>query len=198
MKNVLVLLPGLVLACLPVSAQIMQKPPAQVQQTIKTLQARALANYKPANFPEIFGGVGPKIMGSVKADQVTGEIWWVAMRHKHEDDLRNPWIGFLSSPLQNVGTVEWPGVTMTAAIQVTQVHGTVTFIIRVVEGNGWGYDGVQDISAPGTYEVTSLPFSMKPNISYNGRAYICGRSDGPTNEALGCYARITSIRFNFP
>ena len=108
------------------------------QQSIKAMQAKLMAIYRPDIFPEIHDGGYKDIMQSVIADKTTGELWLVAMRHKPQDNLSKSQIGFLSSTLKNTGNVEWPGVTISATIQVHNCQGPLTFMVTMDQGNSYG------------------------------------------------------------
>jgi hypothetical protein len=175
------------------------KAPLPVAQDVKTLQAAALKAYKPSPiYPQANGSATG--MASVYKKTETGEVWLMAM-YGSAAGAPTASAGFTSNTLRNAGTLEWSGVTMTATIEVHKCHGPFHFTIEPFGSNSQNPIGTATnyAMAPGTYKITSQPFVMKPNTDYYAVAFLVLTADSaPTNEAISCYAKITSITFNFP
>jgi hypothetical protein len=186
--------------CETVLCQI--KPVPQVQQlpkSTKELQLAAISNFKPNVFPDIIKwGDDKGELQRVALDQTTGEVWLVAVRHKPSDQLGQAQVGYTSNSLENTGTTDWKGVTISATFQVYKCQGSVAISIGRAEPANYGWWGNKDITAPGTYTVTSLPFDMKPNVKYWGRALVFVPGDPPLNVVHNFYGKVTNIKFIFP
>jgi len=108
--------------------------------------------------------------------------------------------GFQTFGFVNTGASDWPNVTITAKIQVTEAISQ-GLIICVSFFNSYGMPVAdswnhQSISAPGSYVITSQPISIKPNESYCAFAAVgCEAFDIPGDMA-GISARILSIKIN--
>jgi hypothetical protein len=115
--------------------------------------------------------------------------------------------GFKSNSLQNSGTTDWTGVTITAAFEVSTYQGVIMFNVAAEENTGSGWttcaEGKMIANAGMTNPrvATSSPFTMKPGAKYRGRAWLSlerAYNRASPGRAIGCSGKITSIKFNFP
>jgi len=185
----------------------------EVTVPAKSLQAEALKNFRPAEFPlAVQNSAG---LASVHTKTTTGEVWLIAMQSPDLQSIASA--GFSSNSIQNPGPADWPGVTITATFQVLSLQGSADFRVcvgkgdaaKVVFGDGspgarlpTGQENVKasyEADRPGTYSVTTAPFTMKPRSDYRGYAWV---EPGATNlrpcQAVCCCVKITSIKFSFP
>jgi hypothetical protein len=173
-------------------------------QTVKSAQAEALRLYNPGVFAEVQKYAN--WMTALDANAATGEVWAVYM-YGSPGCLSNndSHIGFRSSSIKNPGTTDWTGVNITATFQVLSLAGSATSLSvswYQKVGDHWpgvsGNTGWKGVLSPGTYVVTTPPFTMKPGAEYCGFADVVLTAHPAPNQAHGCYAKITSIKFNFP
>jgi hypothetical protein len=181
------------------SQTLYRAPTVAAPSPTKTLQMEALKTFQPALFPETIA------YGNLQdVNPPTGEVWLTAMKGRPKFLDQWPSVGFRSSGLTNTGTTNWTGVTITVTFQILTLQGAVFLKADVdsLEGNvttAGGIGTARIVYSPGTYEVTSGVFAMKPKGIYKGHGSLAPDSNSaPLNQPVGCYAKITSIKFNFP
>ena len=201
MRNVVVLLLSLVLACMPVVAQTtIQKVPAPLDA--RTLQKAALTAYKPSVFPEVYKTTAG--LAGAYAKSSTNEVWLTAIVVPPLGSTVAE-AGYYSSPMKNQGTMDWSAdVYVSFDVLKLGGEGTVGLMVDCQEkrGDTWYTMGVNNdvitvASLGPNRPFHSKIFAMKPNTEYRGLAYISFRSATPGNSAY-CYAKITAISWDFP
>jgi hypothetical protein len=174
---------------------------APAQKTAKVLQAEAMQMFKPSLFPESIKEASG--MGNVNINAATGEVWMSAMFGSPSGDpVAN--VGFKSNSLQNSGTTDWTGVTITAAYDGPKSAGFIMFHVGAEENTGGGWTPCAEnhvLSGVTAGTATSQPFTMKPGAKYRGRAWFAlekAYNRASPGKPIGYSGKITSIKFNFP
>jgi len=204
--------------CLFLSSSANALDPTQLPRPQQTVQASVTGMkavpYKPsvrtfrATTASQARNLMPKIYDSGFSDHLgvsnssynlqTGEVWLTSINDGRGETFANAW--FDTSGIQNTGNSPWPGVTVTATIQVISLSGLTSqrpalFCVSVpTSNNSENSNRCLNIQAPGQYTVTTPPFNMQPGITYKGMALIVITPD--KNSGGNVYAKMLSIKLN--
>ena len=193
----IVILCGVILAALTLDATARRKPGSLPVRLTSKDQARRLAEGLQSKYPEKY--LSPRGVAGANAVENDGRVWVTAVGDgldPHDYAIA----GFDTATLRITGS-SWTGVTVTATADIRNVqsHGRdsgISFNVEVFGGGRVTYKRTL-IYRPGTYNVTTDPFTMAPGKDYYARATI--RCDAGKENAISTVTdtQITSIKWNF-
>ncbi len=134
--------------------------------------------------------VGP---ANASASLSTGEVVAVAIKGQGENGSVN--IGFTSNGLVNTGSTPWPHVTVTVTVLITDVapgDPCCTPYVGVLDTTA-GVSAAPK-NSPGTYTITSQPFTMEPDREYKATGGI--KCLATATPGAWVRAKVLSIKFN--
>jgi len=164
----------------------------QIDPTILQ-KARRVAQTAASGFEKYEYALGA---GEAAARPGTRKAWAAAFKIPGQSNVAAA--GFKLPPISAAGTI--PGARVKASFNVSQVVGTgLTLVLQVATTGvaGSQHKASTPLTGPGSYTVTTDPFSLLEGGQYQAKAFVSAWAGSTEGDLCAAVLTITEIKWEF-